>query len=132
VAERHAGSHTNAFTILAQDANGGLEIRNRDGEWVAVPPIEGTLVVNVGEVLKVWSDGIFSSTLHRVINRSGRRRYSIPFFMYPSYDALIQLLLRNPDPTNVAPENLHTSMPRDDAPNRQPDSQEPTLPPFAR
>ena len=56
----------------------------------------GTLVVNVGEVLKVWSDGIFSSTLHRVINRSGRRRYSIPFFMYPSYDALIQPLMRNP------------------------------------
>jgi isopenicillin N synthase-like dioxygenase len=80
---------------------------------VAVPPIDGTLVVNVGEVLKVWSDGIFSSTLHRVINRSGRRRYSIPFFMYPSYDALIKSLLKNPDPSNVAPENLHTSMPRD-------------------
>ena len=108
-----AHTDTNAFTILAQDANGGLEIRNRDNEWVAVPPIAGTLVVNVGEVLKVWSDGIFSSTLHRVINRSGRRRFSIPFFMYPSYDALIQPLLRNPDPANVAPENLHTSMPRD-------------------
>jgi len=108
-----AHTDTNAFTILAQDSNGGLEIRNRDNEWVAVPPIAGTLVVNVGEVLKVWSDGIFSSTLHRVINRSGRQRYSIPFFMYPSYDALIQPLLRNPDPSNVAPENLHTSMPRD-------------------
>ncbi len=89
-----AHTDTNAFTILAQDNNGGLEIRNRDNEWVAVPPIAGTLVVNVGEVLKVWSDGIFSSTLHRVINRSGRRRYSIPFFMYPSYDALIQPLLQ--------------------------------------
>jgi isopenicillin N synthase-like dioxygenase len=108
-----AHTDTNAFTILAQDNNGGLEIRNRDNEWVAVPPIAGTFVVNVGEVLKVWTDGIFSSTLHRVINRSGRERYSIPFFMYPSYDALIQPLLKNPDPTNVAPENLHTSMPRD-------------------
>lgn len=108
-----AHTDTNAFTILAQDNNGGLEVRNRDNEWVAVPPIEGTLVVNVGEVLKVWSDGIFSSTLHRVINRSGRRRYSIPFFMYPSYDALIRPLLKNPDPSNIAPENLHTSMPRD-------------------
>jgi len=48
-----------------------------------------------------------------VINRSGRERYSIPFFMYPSYDALIQPLMKNPDPANVAPENLHTSMPRD-------------------
>jgi isopenicillin N synthase-like dioxygenase len=107
-----AHTDTNAFTILAQDSNGGLEIRNRDGEWVAVPPIENTFVVNVGEVLKVWTDGILSSTLHRVINRSGRERYSIPFFMYPSYDALIQPILQNPDPTNVADENLHTSMPR--------------------
>jgi isopenicillin N synthase-like dioxygenase len=108
-----AHTDTNAFTILAQDNNGGLEIRNRDNEWVAVPPIAGTLVVNVGEVLKVWTDGVYSSTLHRVINRSGRERYSIPFFMYPSYDALIQPLMKNPDPANVAPENLHTSMPRD-------------------
>jgi isopenicillin N synthase-like dioxygenase len=108
-----AHTDTNGFTILAQDSNGGLEIKNREGEWVAVPPIDGTFVVNVGEVLKVWTDGIFSSTLHRVINRSGRRRYSIPFFMYPSYDALIQPLMKNPDPGNVAPENLHTSMPRD-------------------
>jgi isopenicillin N synthase-like dioxygenase len=108
-----AHTDTNAFTILAQDHNGGLEIRNRDNEWVAVPPIADTFVVNVGEVLKVWSDAIFSSTLHRVINRSGRERYSIPFFMYPSYDALIRPLMQNPDPSNVAPENLHTSMPRD-------------------
>ncbi len=108
-----AHTDTNAFTILAQDNNGGLEIRNSENEWVAVPPIEGTFVVNVGEVLKVWTDGIFSSMLHRVINRSGRERYSIPFFMYPSYDALIQPLMKNPDPSNVAPENLHTSMPRD-------------------
>lgn len=108
-----AHTDTNAFTILAQDDNGGLEIRNRENEWVAVPPVEDTYVVNVGEVLKVWTDGILSSTLHRVINRSGRERYSIPFFMYPSYDALIQPLMKNPDPSNVAPENLHTSMPRD-------------------
>jgi len=108
-----AHTDTNAFTILVQDNNGGLEIKNLEGEWVGVPPIDGTFVVNVGEVLKVWTDGVLSSTLHRVINRSGRERYSIPFFMYPSYDALIQPLLKNPDPSNVAPENLHTSMPRD-------------------
>lgn len=108
-----AHTDTNAFTILAQDPNGGLEIRNREGEWVAVPPIPRTLVLNVGEVLKVWTDGVFSSTVHRVINRSGRERYSIPFFMYPSFDALIQPLIANPDPSNIAPENLHTSMPRD-------------------
>ncbi len=104
---------TNAFTILAQDMNGGLEVRNKDGEWVAVPPIPGTFVINVGEILKVWTDGMFSSTLHRVINRSGRERYSIPFFLYPTYHEVIFPLMRNPDPSNVAPEDLPSSMPRD-------------------
>lgn len=112
-----ARAHTdsNAFTILAQDPNGGLEIRNREGAWVAVPPMPGTFVLNVGEVLKVWTDGILSSTVHRVVNRTGKDRYSIPFFMYPSYDALIHTLMQNPDPENIAPEDLHTSMPRDRA-----------------
>jgi isopenicillin N synthase-like dioxygenase len=105
---------TNAYTILAQDPNGGLEIRNNTGEWVAVPPMPETFVLNVGEVLKVWTDGVFSSTVHRVINRSGKERYSIPYFMYPSYDALIKPLFANPDPANVAPEDLHTSMPRNE------------------
>jgi len=107
-----AHSDTNAFTILAQDRNGGLEVRNRVGDWLAVPPIDDTFVVNVGEVLKVWTDGIFSSAAHRVINRSGRERYSIPYFMYPSYDAVISPILQNPDPASVAPEDLETSMPR--------------------
>ena len=104
---------TNAFTILAQDINGGLEVLNKDREWVAVPPIPGTFVVNVGEILKVWTDGMFSSTVHRVINRSGHERYSIPFFMYPTYHETIYPLLQNPDPSNIAPEDLPSSMPRD-------------------
>jgi isopenicillin N synthase-like dioxygenase len=108
-----AHTDTNAFTLLAQDANGGLEVRSKSGEWGAVPPIPGTLVINVGEILKVWTDGIFSSIAHRVINRSGNERYSIPFFMYPSFDALIAPLMRNPDPASIAPEDLATSMPRD-------------------
>lgn len=108
-----AHTDTNAFTILAQDSNGGLEVRNRDSDWVAVPPVDDTLIVNVGEVLKVWTDGVFTSAVHRVINRSGRERYSIPFFMYPSYDAWIEPLMKNPDPSNVAAEDLPTSFPRD-------------------
>jgi isopenicillin N synthase-like dioxygenase len=110
-----AHTDTNTLTVLLQDAIGGLEIQNGQEEWVAVPPMAGTLVVNVGEVLKVWTDGILSSTRHRVINRTGRERYSVPFFLLPSFDAVIQPLMKNPDPSNVAPENLHTSMPRDKA-----------------
>jgi isopenicillin N synthase-like dioxygenase len=107
-----AHTDTNVFTILAQDSNGGLEVRSKTGEWGAVPPIPGTLVINVGEILKVWTDGVFSSIAHRVINRSGNERYSIPFFMYPSFDALIAPLMTNPDPASIAPEDLQTSMPR--------------------
>ena len=103
---------TDCFTILTQDMTGGLEIRNRDGEWIGVPPIPGTFVINVGEILKVWTDGIFSSTVHRVISRSGQRRFSIPFFLYPTYQEVIRPILRNPNPANVAPEDFPSSMSR--------------------
>lgn len=109
---QRAHTDSNAFTILAQDMNGGLEVRNRDGEWIAVPPISNTFVINVGEVLKVWTDAIFPSAAHRVINRSGNARYSIPYFFYPTFDEVIYPILRNPDPDNVAPEDLPNSMPR--------------------
>ena len=78
-----------ALTLLAQDNNGGLQVRGRDGVWIEAPPIPGTLVCNIGDLLKVWSNGRFASTVHRVINRSGRQRYSIPVFWDPRSDALI-------------------------------------------
>ena len=93
--------------------NGGLEIRNRDNEWVAVPPIDGHAGRQCGrgaQGLERWRLLVDPAPGDQPL---GPRRYSIPFFMYPSYDALIQPLLKNPDPANVAPENLHTSMPRD-------------------
>lgn len=85
------GPHTDygCITLLWQDKNGGLEVRdNKTGEWIAAPPIEGTLVVNVGDLLERWSNGRLSSTVHRVINRSGNERYSIATFFDPSYDAV--------------------------------------------
>ena len=77
------------ITLLAQDDVGGLEVKNRAGEWVAAPPIAGTFVMNVGDILARWSNDRFVSTPHRVINRSGRERYSQPFFFDPSMDHLI-------------------------------------------
>lgn len=76
-------------TLLLQDDNGGLEIRRRDGDWVAAPPIEGTLVVNIGDLLARWSNDRFRSTLHRVVNRSPNRRHSIAVFYDPDSDAVI-------------------------------------------
>ena len=73
--------HTDSggFTILWQDDNVGLEIQSKSGEWVLAPPIAETFVINIGNTMKIWMDGEFSSTPHRVINRSGVNRYSILF-----------------------------------------------------
>lgn len=79
-----------SFTILWQDDLGGLEIRNRSGEWVGVPPVEGAFVVNIGNMLQLWTNGRFSSTEHRVINRYGKDRNSIAFFVNPNYSAQIR------------------------------------------
>ncbi|MEM7294909.1 MAG: 2OG-Fe(II) oxygenase family protein, partial [Pseudomonadota bacterium] len=83
----HADS--GGFTVLWQDDSGGLEIQNRDGEWIGAPPIPGTFVINLGKVMQQWTNGYYSATLHRVVNRSGGDRYSIPLFVNPSSDAVI-------------------------------------------
>ena len=85
-------SDSGAFTILWQDANGGLEVRAKHGEWVGAPPIDDSFVVNIGDILQYWSNGRYSSTQHRVINRHGVDRYSIPYFVNPGADVTITAL----------------------------------------
>jgi isopenicillin N synthase-like dioxygenase len=81
-----------AFTILWQDHNGGLEVQSKNGEWVGAPPLEDSFVINIGDILQYWSNGRYSSTPHRVINRNGVDRYSIPYFVNPSADIIISAL----------------------------------------
>jgi isopenicillin N synthase-like dioxygenase len=80
------------ITILAQDPIGGLELLKRDGEWVSAPYIDGTLIVNLGDMFKVWTNDVFVSNLHRVVNRTGKERYSIPTFFNLDYDAPVACL----------------------------------------
>jgi isopenicillin N synthase-like dioxygenase len=102
------------FTILLQDSVGGLEVSNQSNQWVVAPPIEDMFVVNVAEMLKRVTNGRFSSALHRVINRYGRERYSVPFFVNPSYDVTLEPLphfIDDDHPAQFGPyhvgENMH-------------------------
>lgn len=91
--------HTDSgfVTLLAQDGVAGLQARSRRGAWVDVPPLEGTLVVNFGQVLEQWSAGRIRATEHRVLG-SARERFSIPFFYEARADAVIAPLpLDRPD-----------------------------------
>jgi isopenicillin N synthase-like dioxygenase len=80
------------FTILQQDRSGGLQARNADGEWIEVPPIDNTFVVNVGDMLARWTNDTYVSTLHRVMNRKPTARLSLSFFTYPNPRARIATL----------------------------------------
>jgi isopenicillin N synthase-like dioxygenase len=95
-----AGAHTDygSLTIvLPDDAPGGLQVRNRAGEWVDVPVVPGAFVVNIGDLMMQWTNDLWVSTLHRVVNpplSAGRdtRRQSLVFFHQPNYDAMIECL----------------------------------------
>ena len=77
------------LTLLCQDDTGGLQVRNRSGEWVTAPPVPGTFVVNIGDLMARWSNDRFISTPHRVVNTSGRERYSVGVFFDPHFDTVI-------------------------------------------
>ncbi len=92
------GAHIDSgfVTLLAQDGVEGLQALAASGEWLDVPPREGTLAVNFGGLLERWTGGRIRATSHRVL-APGRRRHSIPFFYEPRVDAVIRPLPGNPD-----------------------------------
>jgi isopenicillin N synthase-like dioxygenase/3-hydroxyisobutyrate dehydrogenase-like beta-hydroxyacid dehydrogenase len=90
------GEHTDygLLTILRQDDVGGLEIKTASG-WIAAPPIAGSFVCNIGDMLDRMTGGLYKSTPHRVtLNTSGRDRISLPFFFDPNFAARIQSVPR--------------------------------------
>lgn len=88
------------LTVLVQDSAGGLEVRRRDGTWLPAPPVPGTWVVNVADMLSRWTNGRWMSTPHRVKNLSGGDRYSCPYFFDMDMDAVVECL-----PTCTGPDN---------------------------
>lgn len=88
------GAHSDysCFTILAQDDVGGLEILDKAGKAMPCPPLAGSLFVNVGDQLARWTNDRFWPTVHRVLNSARRDRYSIAYFVHPSFDAVMSCL----------------------------------------
>ena len=77
-------SDAGALTILLQDSQPGLEVC-RHGDWYLVEPRPGALVVNIGDIVQVWSNDRYKAALHRVVTHSEADRYSAPYFFNPSY-----------------------------------------------
>jgi isopenicillin N synthase-like dioxygenase len=89
-----AGEHTDYgnLTLLATDDVGGLEVRTRAGQWIEAPVVPGAFIVNIGDCLMRWTNDVYVSTPHRVVNRSERERYSIAFFYDPNPDAMVETI----------------------------------------
>ncbi|RMD48349.1 MAG: isopenicillin N synthase family oxygenase [Alphaproteobacteria bacterium] len=96
------GAHTDygLLTILAQDEVGGLQVMNRDGDWIEAPPIPGTFVINIGDIMQRLTNDRYLANLHRVVNISGRDRYSLPFFFDFDYETVVA-----PLPECCGPDN---------------------------
>ena len=72
-------------TLLVQDMNGGLSVQGPAGDWLPVVPDRAAMVINVGKLLRRWTNGRYRAATHMVVNRSGRERYSVPLFVHPSF-----------------------------------------------
>lgn len=88
-----AGSHTDygLITILWQDKIGGLQIRNNH-RWIDVPFIEDSFVVNIGDMFVHYTNGLYKSATHRVVGNNINHRYSLPFFVEPNPESIIDCL----------------------------------------
>lgn len=101
-----AGAHgdINFITLLVGASTAGLEVQSHKGEWVPFTSEGDTIVVNIGDMLERLTNHVYPSTIHRVVNPPGEEarkpRYSVPFFLHPNPDFLIDVL-----PSCITAEN---------------------------
>ena len=88
------GPHVDAgcLVFLLQDDVGGLQVQNHAGDWIDAPPREDTFIVNIGEMLQLWTSHYFKATPHRVMNHHDKFRISAPFFFEPNLSTVIKPL----------------------------------------
>ena len=91
----HPHKDTDAFTLLFPDKVGGLWIKKRnENKWIEVGASGDAMLVNIGDLLELWSGGYFVSTPHKVVNATGAERYSFPFFVVPRHDVVVKPLIK--------------------------------------
>jgi isopenicillin N synthase-like dioxygenase len=89
--ETALGHHTDpgVLTLLLQDDTGGLQAESREHGWIDVPPVPGTIVVNLGDCTQAMTNDRYRAAVHRVLPMTRRRRFSIPYFANPTRDAVV-------------------------------------------
>ena len=106
---QHPHKDFNLLTLLAHDPVGGLEVRTLDDKWITAECPPDGMILNVGDMLELWSGGRLISTPHRVINRTGKQRQSFPFFSKPRWDVVVKPLLEPLPGFNREPLHVGTS-----------------------
>jgi isopenicillin N synthase-like dioxygenase len=88
------GAHSDyeCFTLLHTSSTPGLEILKPSGRWHIASQVPDTLIVNIADFMMRWTNGLYKSTIHRVVNRSTEARYSVPFFFSVNYDTVVETL----------------------------------------
>jgi isopenicillin N synthase-like dioxygenase len=98
ISQFSCGAHTDygCVTLLHTDSTpGALQVQLKDGTWLPADPVPGAFVVNIGDMIERWTNGLWKSTMHRVIHRGngeGGSRVSVPFFYEPNFDAVVKPL----------------------------------------
>ena len=95
VSDQGVGAHKDYgyLALLQQDTVGGLQVEGPDGQWIDATPLPGTFVVNIGEMLEIATRGYLTATRHRVVSPPvGVDRFSVPFFLGPRLDAVVEPL----------------------------------------
>ncbi|KAF2125559.1 Clavaminate synthase-like protein [Dothidotthia symphoricarpi CBS 119687] len=88
------GAHSDyeCFTLLLTSATPGLEILKPSGEWHVASHVPDTFLTNIADFMMRWTNGLYKSTVHRVVNRGAEARYSVPFFFSVNYDTVVETL----------------------------------------
>jgi isopenicillin N synthase-like dioxygenase len=103
--EKGCGAHTDwgGLTLLLQDDNSGLQVWDQESnDWIWAMPVPGSYVVNIGDLISRWTNDLYRSTLHRVVNLSGNERYSVPYFYSGNVDHKIECIHQCLDSRRVA------------------------------